>query len=107
MKLIIDIADELQEFASDADSVIIGAGPDCDFVLEYENIGLKHLQVFLESGQVYIQDLSSGYPTFVDNNQIPAGSKLVFNLGSPAEIGGIYIHNQTPVSFEEFEERRL
>lgn len=69
-----------------SNEVIIGRGNDNDIVISDGSVSTKHAKIFLENGEVYIEDLRSMNGTFINGKRIYGKSGIRssdrINLGS-------------------------
>lgn len=84
-----DIADSMRMFEVQLTSsgMIIGRSSDfSNIVIDYDkSVSRKHCRIFLKNGQVYIEDLSSGNKTYLNNVEI--SSPTVINNSDEIKIG--------------------
>lgn len=84
-----DAADSIRTFEVQLslDGTIIGRSSDfSNIVIDYDkSISRKHCRIFLKNGRVYIEDLSSGNKTYL--NDIEVSSPTVINNSDEIKIG--------------------
>lgn len=59
-----------------APSVVLGRHPHCDIVIDVGAVSRRHAQIFMESGDYFIEDLKSRNGTFVDDRLISGRQSL-------------------------------
>lgn len=65
--------------------LLVGRGSFCDIILTDEYVSIRHCKVFLENGEVFIEDLGSTNGTLVDGEKIEKKSGL--KAGQSIHIG--------------------
>ncbi len=75
---------------------IVGRSSGCDYVLDHPSVSRRHAQLWVEEGQLHVQDLGSRNGTFVEGQRVQGSQILpqqVLRLG----------HLEFSVSTEEYE----
>jgi len=69
------------------DLFTIGSAMECQLRAVHERIGHQHCALVMRGRKVFIRDLSSGQPTVVNNEVLPASEEWPLHAGDRIEIG--------------------
>jgi len=70
LKFSIDGRTEEYDFPLDNLNITIGREKECDVVLEHNSVSRKHARLWLENGELWIEDLGSKNGTFIQNKLV-------------------------------------
>jgi anti-anti-sigma regulatory factor len=71
----------------DVDLFLIGSGPVCQLRAIHDDIGEQHCAVVTRGRKVFVSDLDSGHPTFVNAEVLQPGIEWPLHSGDVLEAG--------------------
>jgi hypothetical protein len=69
------------------DKTLLGAGSDCDILIEAEGLSRKHVVVLAEGDQYYVVDQGSTNGVFIDEERLVPGQRASFTSFFPVRLG--------------------
>ena len=69
------------------DKTLLGAGQDCDVVVEADGISRKHLLILVESDQYFVVDQGSTNGSFINEERLVPGQRTNFTSFFPLKLG--------------------
>jgi anti-anti-sigma regulatory factor len=69
------------------DLFLIGAGPVCQLRAVHDDIGEQHCAIVIRGRKVFVSDLDSGHPTFVNGEVLTPGIEWPLHSGDLLEVG--------------------
>lgn len=69
------------------DLFLVGSGPVCQLRAAYDKIGEQHCALVTRGRKVFVSDLDSGQPTFVNGELLTPGVEWPLHAGDVLEIG--------------------
>ncbi len=67
-------------------TLVMGRGADCQVVVNYPNVSLRHAQLDWDGQQFIVQDLGSTNGTFINGHRI--SGPVLFRVGDVLSLGG-------------------
>ena len=67
--------------------LVIGSSRKSQIRSVQEGVGHKHCALLLHKHKLYIQDMQSGHPTFVNGTTMAPGTKLALRAGDRVALG--------------------
>ncbi|HEY8503619.1 MAG TPA: FHA domain-containing protein, partial [Gemmataceae bacterium] len=71
----------------DIDLFLIGDGPECQLRASHPDIGHEHCALVMRARKVFISDLDSGHPTYVNGEALPPGQEWPLHMGDRIKVG--------------------
>jgi murein DD-endopeptidase MepM/ murein hydrolase activator NlpD len=72
----------------------LGRAPVNEIVLDHPSVSRRHARLFLESGVLYLEDLSSSYGSLVKNKRIGPGGRIPLKPGDTIRLGDVKLKIQ-------------
>ncbi len=70
------------------EKTLLGAGQDCDIVIEAEGVSRKHLVILAEGDQFFVVDQGSTNGAFINEERLVPGQRASFTSFFPVRLGG-------------------
>ena len=69
------------------DLFVIGSGPACQLRASHPDLGEQHCALVMRGRRVFVRDLGSGKPTFVNDREVPTSEEWPVHRGDRLAVG--------------------
>ena len=69
------------------DLFVIGSGPACQLRASHPDLGEQHCALVMRGRRVFVRDLGSGKPTFINGKELPTSEEWPVHRGDKLAVG--------------------